>query len=233
MRKIGIPLAIVAVSAALFTGCGVNDNNGNNNGNNNMNGNQTARSYNNGTILDGGMNNGARRYTQFDTTDTGTGAGTTGTTDNAGTAGNTGTTGGEAGTNGNNGNGNGNGVGNGNGNAGNTGNAAGKKKFKDVPEGQWYSNYIEWGADTGLVNGFPDGSFQPNKPLTRAEVIKILNTMAANGYFNTPTTTPEPTESPAASPSPTPTAEASPSPTAEASPTPAATEGAATPTVAP
>jgi hypothetical protein len=76
---------------------------------------------------------------------------------------------------------------NNNGNAGGN-NAEGQKKFKDVPSDQWFTDNVQWGADNGVIEGFPDGSFRPNKPITRAEVIKIFNTMADRGFFNTPKT---------------------------------------------
>lgn len=87
-----------------------------------------------------------------------------------------------------------------NGNAGN--NAGGQKKFKDISTGEWYAENVQWGADNEIIGGYPDGSFQPNKPITRAEVIKIINTMADRGFFNMPATTPDetPTPSPTATP---------------------------------
>ena len=33
----------------------------------------------------------------------------------------------------------------------------------------WAAEAIEWAVEEGLMKGYPDGSFQPDKPLTRAE----------------------------------------------------------------
>lgn len=35
--------------------------------------------------------------------------------------------------------------------------------------GHWYSKPIEWAKEKNLLEGYPDGSFKPNNPLTRAE----------------------------------------------------------------
>lgn len=39
----------------------------------------------------------------------------------------------------------------------------------DDVSGHWYSKPIEWAKEKGLLEGYPDGSFKPNNPLTRAE----------------------------------------------------------------
>lgn len=41
--------------------------------------------------------------------------------------------------------------------------------FSDVSKGEWYENYIGWAADAGIVKGYPDGSFKPDGPVSRAE----------------------------------------------------------------
>lgn len=40
----------------------------------------------------------------------------------------------------------------------------------------WSAPYIKWGVDNGYVSGYQDGSFQPKRPITRAEAAKILYT---------------------------------------------------------
>ena len=47
--------------------------------------------------------------------------------------------------------------------------------FSDVEEGAWYYQYIMAASDMGLINGYPDGTFQPNNPITRAESCAIVN----------------------------------------------------------
>jgi parallel beta-helix repeat protein len=53
----------------------------------------------------------------------------------------------------------------------NTGNTA----FKDVQTGYWAKAYIEALAAKNIIAGFPDGSFKPNEPVTRAQFAAIIN----------------------------------------------------------
>jgi hypothetical protein len=46
--------------------------------------------------------------------------------------------------------------------------------FSDVPRKHWASYFIKLGADTGLVTGYKNGTFQPAKSLNRAEGVTIL-----------------------------------------------------------
>lgn len=61
-----------------------------------------------------------------------------------------------------------------------------KGQFNDVSKGQWYTENIEWAKDTGIIGGYPGGSFQPNKPVTRAEMTAILRNLSEKGYINIP-----------------------------------------------
>lgn len=49
--------------------------------------------------------------------------------------------------------------------------------FKDVPKGQWYTGHVELLRDSGIVSGYPDGSFKPGNNVTRAEVSVMLSKM--------------------------------------------------------
>jgi hypothetical protein len=49
-----------------------------------------------------------------------------------------------------------------------------KGSFTDLKPDHWAYAYIEAGAKTGLWKGYPDGSFRPDSPLTRAEVAALL-----------------------------------------------------------
>ncbi len=49
--------------------------------------------------------------------------------------------------------------------------------FSDVPAGEWYYEYVEAAYEAGLVDGFKDGTFLPQKPLTRAEAATLLYRM--------------------------------------------------------
>ncbi len=45
--------------------------------------------------------------------------------------------------------------------------------FSDVEEGDWYNNNISTVAAAGIVNGYDDGTFGPDKKITRAEFAAI------------------------------------------------------------
>ena len=49
------------------------------------------------------------------------------------------------------------------------------KTFSDVEEGAWYAPIICEAVNTGIVNGYGDGTFQPNKPISFAEGSKIVS----------------------------------------------------------
>lgn len=46
--------------------------------------------------------------------------------------------------------------------------------FSDVPEGKWYTVAVSTLTNAGILNGYPDGTFQPNKAITRAELAKVI-----------------------------------------------------------
>ncbi|MBR5253028.1 MAG: S-layer homology domain-containing protein [Clostridia bacterium] len=46
--------------------------------------------------------------------------------------------------------------------------------FTDVPEGQWYTAYVGWATENGIVNGVGNGKFAPNNALTREQMAKIV-----------------------------------------------------------
>jgi parallel beta-helix repeat protein len=52
---------------------------------------------------------------------------------------------------------------------------SGQTAFKDVPGGYWAKGYIEALASQNIIAGFPDGSFRPNEPVTRAQFATIIN----------------------------------------------------------
>lgn len=45
--------------------------------------------------------------------------------------------------------------------------------FSDVSEGQWFNCAISTMSDLGVLKGYPDGTFRPNAPITRAEFAAI------------------------------------------------------------
>ena len=54
--------------------------------------------------------------------------------------------------------------------------------FKDVEQGHWANGAIAFCAERGYINGYTDGTFQPNKTITRQEAASILkNTFNLTG----------------------------------------------------
>ena len=50
----------------------------------------------------------------------------------------------------------------------------GKDLFPDI-DGHWAQDYINQAADNGLVTGYPDGTFGPDRLITRAEAMTLVN----------------------------------------------------------
>ena len=46
--------------------------------------------------------------------------------------------------------------------------------FDDVKESDWYAKAVSWAESKGIVNGFEDGTFRPNEPITREQLAAIL-----------------------------------------------------------
>lgn len=58
--------------------------------------------------------------------------------------------------------------------------------FSDVVSGQWYDRPIQWAETQGIVNGYTDGRFGVNDPLTREQMFTILyRYFTANGKAET------------------------------------------------
>ena len=51
---------------------------------------------------------------------------------------------------------------------------AGETRFKDVPADQWYAGAITYCFDNDIISGYDDGTFQPEKTITRQEAASIL-----------------------------------------------------------
>lgn len=52
-------------------------------------------------------------------------------------------------------------------------------KFTDVKAGDWFNESVMWAAGNGLFVGYPDGSFKPNKLVSRQELALILQKFLA------------------------------------------------------
>lgn len=53
--------------------------------------------------------------------------------------------------------------------------------FSDVPSNSWYAPAVNAMAGLGILEGYSDGSFRPNQPITRAESAKALANLIPSG----------------------------------------------------
>lgn len=56
------------------------------------------------------------------------------------------------------------------------------RTFSDVPEDAWYADTIQQAVRYGLINGYGDGTFRPNQPITRAETVVMINRLLGRSY---------------------------------------------------
>ncbi|MBS5915282.1 MAG: S-layer homology domain-containing protein [Clostridiales bacterium] len=49
----------------------------------------------------------------------------------------------------------------------------------DIYAGDWYADTVGYAVEKGIVSGYPDGTFRPNQPITRAEFASIASRFAA------------------------------------------------------
>jgi len=47
--------------------------------------------------------------------------------------------------------------------------------FKDINDAAWAKTAVEYMSSYGVINGYPDGTFQPNKAVKKSEFIKMMN----------------------------------------------------------
>ena len=52
--------------------------------------------------------------------------------------------------------------------------ASSKQPFVDVPDGAWYEKAVAWAYECGVTNGVDETHFEPNRPITRAEMVTML-----------------------------------------------------------
>ena len=50
----------------------------------------------------------------------------------------------------------------------------GSSSFTDVVDGVWYDQAAAWGDANGIVNGYGDGLFGPNDPITREQMVSMM-----------------------------------------------------------
>lgn len=51
----------------------------------------------------------------------------------------------------------------------------GTQSFSDVPAGQWYTDAAIWASENGIVLGYEDGTFRPERSISREEMCAILD----------------------------------------------------------
>ncbi|WP_215491822.1 S-layer homology domain-containing protein [Fenollaria sporofastidiosus] len=56
-----------------------------------------------------------------------------------------------------------------------------KPVFSDTPSA-WYNKAINAAVERGIMKGYPDGSFRPNAPITRAEFTQMISTIDNKPY---------------------------------------------------
>jgi hypothetical protein len=50
----------------------------------------------------------------------------------------------------------------------------GNSSFTDIHDNEWGAAILGWMENQGLISGYPDGSFKPDRPITRAEFAQLL-----------------------------------------------------------
>ena len=50
----------------------------------------------------------------------------------------------------------------------------GTNSFTDLQKDAYYTDAVNWAAEQGVVNGYPDGTFGPDRNMTRAEVAQMF-----------------------------------------------------------
>ena len=50
--------------------------------------------------------------------------------------------------------------------------------YPDVNSSRWSASKIQWAKENDIVKGYPDGTFKPDTPVTRAELVAVLQNAA-------------------------------------------------------
>lgn len=46
--------------------------------------------------------------------------------------------------------------------------------YADMKTNEWYSTAVKWAASNSIVSGYENGTFRPNNPITREQLVTIL-----------------------------------------------------------
>ena len=60
---------------------------------------------------------------------------------------------------------------------------AAQNPYIDVPLSRWSAAKIQYARDAQIVSGYPDGTFRPAQPVTRAEMMAVLRNAAIYGQL--------------------------------------------------
>ncbi|QST02432.1 S-layer homology domain-containing protein (plasmid) [Pontibacillus sp. ALD_SL1] len=55
--------------------------------------------------------------------------------------------------------------------------------FKDVAPSYWAYVPIEWGAENGVIRGYPDGTFRATEPLEEVHIVRIVANAINDGHL--------------------------------------------------
>jgi hypothetical protein len=61
-----------------------------------------------------------------------------------------------------------------------------RSRFSDIPWWHWAKERIEEVAEAGIVEGYPDGTYRPSQPVTRADMAVYMSRALAGGDANVP-----------------------------------------------
>ncbi|HBY21643.1 MAG TPA: hypothetical protein DEG71_11695 [Clostridiales bacterium] len=62
-----------------------------------------------------------------------------------------------------------------------------QNRFKDVPQGEYYTDYVIKMSELGIIKGYEDGTFRPNDQVTREQLVVLM--MRAYRYVSKDNTT--------------------------------------------
>ena len=65
--------------------------------------------------------------------------------------------------------------------------AAYEQKYSDVSPTDWFGNGVTWASNTGIINGYPDGTFKPTDVITREDLAVLLYRYAGQPEVETGT----------------------------------------------
>ncbi len=57
------------------------------------------------------------------------------------------------------------------------------EEFSDVSTGDWFYEYVSYGADQGFIEGYSDSTFRPNDSINRAEALVIIMRIAGEDEY--------------------------------------------------